>query len=88
MDLGDGVRVKASCLECVLKLELEVFASTCGKKTKAKDNSKVLGLNSWMDGVSIHCSGEYLKKHGIRSYQKHDSGLLIFKIPTTMFKRG
>lgn len=33
MDLGDlGVEMEASCLECGLKLELEVFVPTCGKK--------------------------------------------------------
>lgn len=37
MDLGDlGVEMEASCLECGLKLELEVFVPTCGKKKKSK----------------------------------------------------
>jgi hypothetical protein len=54
------------------------------KKTKIKDNSKVLGPSSWVDVVSLRCSGEYLKKHGIRSHRKRDSGLLTFKVPTAV----
>lgn len=56
------------------------------EKNKIKDKSKVLGLGSWKDGVSICCSGKYLKKHGIRSYKKLDSGLHTFKMPISMFK--
>lgn len=36
VDLGDGAGMEASWLECGLKLELEVFVHTCGKKQKAK----------------------------------------------------